>query len=154
MAIGALAAFHGAAHASSATATLNINATITGQCFISNASLSFGVFGAFSGGSLTPNTANATAAIPIACTNGWPATIYASLNSVTLTGTTAVANTLVASLASNSAGGAPFPTNVASGLSYTGTGASGTQSIYGQIITSSTTKVDAYTGSAVLTIAY
>lgn len=154
LALGAVAALHGAAHASSATATLNINATITSQCFISNTSLSFGAFGAFSGSSLAANTASATAAIPIACTNGWPATIYASLSSVTLTGTTAIANTLVAALASNSAGGTPFPTAAASGLSYTGTGASGTQNIYGQIITSPTTKVDTYTGSAILTIAY
>lgn len=154
LAVGAVAALHGAAHASSATATLNINATVTSQCFISNANLSFGAFGAFSGSSLAPNTANATAAIPIACTNGLPATIYASLASVTLTGTTAVANTVVAALASNSAGGTPFPTAAASGLSYTGTGASGTQNIYGQIITSPTTKVDAYNGSAILTIAY
>ena len=153
LAIGAVAALHGVAHASSATAVLNINATVTSQCFISNTNLSFGAFGAFSGSSLAANTASATASIPIACTNGWPATIYASLSSVTLTGTTA-ANTLVAALASNSAGGTPFPTAAASGLSYTGTGASGAQVIYGQIITSPTSKVDSYTGSAILTIAY
>jgi spore coat protein U-like protein len=159
LAMGALAsmqAMAGVAEAGTNTSTLYVKATVSANCLISNATMDFGQFTVLGGTPAAPTyaTQSANVAVPYACTNGAPATIYAAAQSLTLTGAATAANTLVAGLYSNSGNTTPYPTAVGSGIGLTGTGVSASTTIYGQIITLSTTKVDTYSGAAILTISY
>ena len=146
----------GAMAAGGASATLFISASVEGNCLISNATMNFGTFTVLGGtpGGPTYLAQSATATIPYACTDGSPASIWASGNSVTMTGASTASNTVIANLFADVAQQTVYPIAAANGVSVTGAGASASSMIYGAINTSASTKSDAYTGTTLLTISY
>lgn len=146
----------GAMAAGNATATLFISASVEGNCLISNTTLNFGAFTALAGSPGSPSylAQSATATLPYACTDGSPASIWASSNSVTMTGAATASNTVIANLYSDVAQLTVYPVAAADGVTVTGTGVSASSMIYGAINTSASTKSDAYTGTTLLTISY
>lgn len=147
-------AFHQEAYAAgSNTSTLSIQASITAQCYVDNATMSF------SGGVFSPdsalasaaviNTLTASAFVPVLCTNGSTGALSTSA-AVTLTGAASTGNLLTATLYDTSIGGSAFPTPI----TYTGVGTIQSLTVAGQIIPTSATKADTYTGSVPLTISY
>lgn len=157
-AVVALGALQSQAIGATDTATLTALATVSAQCFVDDATLAFGTFGIFNAGataatSPTYTTADASAAVPIVCTDGTTAKVYAAAASIALTGTAA---TLTAAIASNAAGGTAFPTTSAGGIAVTGNGGATAQTtpVYGRIITDATTKTGTYSGTVGLTIDY
>ena len=147
---------NGAMAAGSSSATLSISASVVGNCLISNTTMNFGTFTVLGGTPSSPTYASqsATATIPYACTNGSPAKIWAAANSVTMTGASTTADTVVASLFSDVAQQTVYPVAAANGVAVTGSGASASSMVYGAINTQASTKSDAYAGTTLLTISY
>ncbi|MDB5479999.1 MAG: hypothetical protein JWO83_1052 [Caulobacteraceae bacterium] len=139
------------AYAGTANAVLSANASITAECFLSDATLAFGQSGALN--HLTPSQSTMTAlgSVPWNCTNGTTATLAAATDTVPVIGSVSANGTLTAGLSFASAGGAGAS---ASGATLVGTGVSSTQAIYGQIVVPTTAKADIYAGTVGLTINY
>jgi spore coat protein U-like protein len=161
LAASALLAMNGVAHADdplTASGTLSVNATVTDECLIGPATLSFGSFQSFAaaGTAAAPghHTADANVAVPVACTDGTAGKIYMAASSVTLSGTGTNTETLSAALSAASSGGTAYPTTGATGVSYTGTGASTNVTVYGEVVTKTTTVPDVYSGSTTMKIDY
>jgi spore coat protein U-like protein len=161
LAASALVAMNGVAVADSdytATGTLTVNATVQEECLIGPATLAFGTFQSFSasGTAAAPgvHTADANVAVPVACTNTVAGKISVTTAAVNLTAAGSSGETLTANLSNVSSGGAAFPILPASGVAYTGTGVSTNVTVYGEIVTKTTTVADTYSGSTTMTITY
>jgi spore coat protein U-like protein len=161
LAASALVAMNGVAFADSdytASGTLTINGTVQEECLIGPATLAFGTFVSFAaaGTAAAPgvHTANTSVSVPVACTNTVGGKIYMTSNAVTLSGTGGNTETLTANLSAVSSGGTAYPTTGAAGVAYTGTGVSTNVTVYGQIVTKTTTIADVYSGSTTMNIDY
>lgn len=149
----------GQAVAKATNANLTVNATISPACVLKAAAvtMNFGAFGVFSPAStpsaLVMETAGGSAALPYLCSNGSSANIEVNTNSVTLTGASNAAHTLLVTLYADVGDTTVFPT-ISPGVAVTGTGLSTSAMIYGRIVAAPSDRVDTYSGSAILTINY
>lgn len=154
LASAALAALQQPALAAADTGNLTINASVTAQCFIDDATLDFGTFGVWSAsaaaGSVVLNTVTASAEVPIICTNGTSATLAASENALNLT---AEGNSITVELYSDAGMASAYPTTPGS-LTFAGSGTADSTKVYGKVTAVADTKAGAYTGTVTLTVSY
>jgi spore coat protein U-like protein len=151
MALGAMQGVAaGPAHAGGlGSGTLTASGTITAACYLSDSTMSFGVFGGIT--DLAGDTAAPTGSSPVGwnCTNGTTGTFAALADTVTISAGTL--GSLVAGISNISAGGAGASSSPAT---LAGTGTSANTTLYGSLTVPTTAKAGTYSGTLGLTITY
>lgn len=149
------------AFAGTATSNMSVSATVSANCTISAGALAFGAYDPVVANAATPLPGTAT--ITVQCTNGSPATLTLGQGSNPAGGSTAAAplrqmasggNFLSYALFQDNALTIPWGDTAGTGVAYTGTGVSGSVTVYGQVAAGQNVPSGTYNDTVVATITF
>ncbi|MBZ5520714.1 MAG: spore coat U domain-containing protein [Acidobacteriia bacterium] len=140
---------------------MSVTATVNGNCIIAGGTLAFGAYDPVVTNATTP-LANSVA-LTVTCTNGWPATVTLGQGANPAGGSTAAAplrqmasggNFLSYALFQDNANTIIWGDTPGTGEAYTGTGAAGTVTVYGQVAAGQNVPAGSYGDTVLVTITF
>jgi spore coat protein U-like protein len=152
----------GSAFAGTATSSMSVSATVSGNCTIDASSgLAFGAYDPVVTNATT--ALNGTATISVTCTNGSPATLTldqglnpagGSTNAAPLRQMASGGNIIGYGLFQDVANTIVWGNTAGTGVAYTGTGVAGSLTVYGQIPAGQNVPAGTYTDTVVATVTF
>lgn len=149
------------AFAGTATSNMSVSATVSANCTISAGALAFGAYDPVVANAASPLPGTAT--ITVTCTNGSPATLTldqglnpagGSTNAAPLRQMASGGNFLSYALFQDNAFTIPWGNTAGTGVAYTGTGVSGSVSVFGQVAAAQNVPAGTYNDTVVATITF
>ncbi len=149
------------AFSGTATSNMSVSATVSANCTITAGALAFGAYDPIVANASTPLPGTAT--LTVACTSGSPATVTldqglnpagGSTNAAPLRQMATGGNFLSYSLFQDNAYSVPWGNTAGTGAAYTGTGASGSITVYGQVAAGQNVPAGTYQDTVVATITF
>jgi spore coat protein U-like protein len=149
------------AFAGTATSNMSVSATVSANCTISAGAMAFGAYDPVVTNASSPLAGTAT--LTVACTNGAPATLTmdqglnpagGSTNASPLRQMASGGNFLSYSLYQDNAMTVPWGNTGGTGAAYTGTGVSGSVTVYGQVGAGQNVSAGTYNDTVVATITF
>lgn len=149
------------AFAGTATSNMGVSAIVSANCTISAGALAFGAYDPVVANAATPLPGTAT--LTVTCTNGAPSTLTldqglnpagGSTNAAPLRQMASGGNFLSYSLFQDNALTVPWGNTAGTGAPYTGTGASGSVTVYGQVAAGQNVPAGTYNDTVVATITF
>ena len=151
----------GSAFAGTATSNMAVSATVSANCTITAGALAFGAYDPIVANASTPLPGSAT--LTVACTNGSGTTITldqglnpagGSTNAAPLRQMASGGNFLSYSLFQDNGLTVPWGNTAGTGAAYTGTGVSGSVTVYGQVAAGQNVPAGTYNDTVVATITF
>ena len=149
------------AFAGTATSNMSVTATVSANCTISAGSLAFGTYDPVVTNATT--ALNGTATLSVTCTNGAASTLTLGQGSNANTGSTDTAplrrlksgtNFLSYSVYQDSGRTTTWGNTAGTGVSYTGTGTTGSVTVFGAVAAGQNVPGGSYTDTVVATITF
>ena len=149
------------AFAGTATSNMSVSATVSANCTISAGALAFGAYDPVVTNATNPLAGTAT--ITVSCTNGSPATLTldqglnpagGSTNAAPLRQMASGGSLMSYDLFQDNAMTVPWGNTAGTGVAYTGTGVSGSVTVYGQVAGGQNVPAGTYNDTVVATITF
>lgn len=149
------------AFAGTATSNMSVSAIVSASCTISAGALGFGAYDPLVANATTPLPGQAT--LTVSCTNGAPATVTldqglnpagGSTNAAPLRQMATGGNFLTYSLFQDIALTVPWGNTAGTGAAYTGTGTTGSVTVYGQVAAGQNVPAGTYQDTVVATMTF